>query len=48
MIIQYTQRRMVMTVQRILSALYDAVAKFGCGLIGYDLEINYGRTTKSR
>lgn len=37
-----------MTAQRILTALYNGIAKFGCGMIGYDLEIDYGRTTKSR
>jgi hypothetical protein len=32
--IQYIQRKMVMTVQEILSALYEGLARFGCGLAG--------------
>jgi hypothetical protein len=48
MITQYTLRTMAMTVQETLIVLYKCVAKLGCGMIGYDLEIDYGRTTKSR
>jgi len=39
MIIQFIPKTMEQTVQGILTALYNAVAKFGCGMIGYDLEI---------
>lgn len=37
-----------MTFQEILTVLYNCIAKLGCGMIGYDLEIDYGRTTESR
>jgi hypothetical protein len=45
---QYSLKTMAQTVQGILSALYRCIAKLGCGFIGYDLDIDYGRTTKSR
>lgn len=48
MITQYTLKTMVTIVQEILTVLYNCIAKFGCGMIGHDLEIDYGRTTKSR
>lgn len=35
---QSTQRKMDMTVQEILTALYEAIARFGCGLAGIAYE----------
>ena len=35
---QYGQKRMVMTAQEILIALYEAIARFGCGLGGIPYE----------
>jgi hypothetical protein len=37
-IIQYIQRKTVMTLQKTLTALYEAVARFGCGLGGIAYE----------
>ena len=48
MITQYTLKTMVTTAQETLTVLYNCIAKFGCGTIGYDLEIDYGRTTESK
>ena len=36
--IQYIQRTMVMTLQKTLTALYEAIARFGCGLEGIPYE----------
>jgi hypothetical protein len=36
--IQFIQRKMVMTVQEILTALIEAIARFGCGLAGIPYE----------
>jgi hypothetical protein len=36
---QYIQRMMAMTVSEILTALYNGLALFGCGLAGIPLTI---------
>lgn len=37
-----------MTLTQFLTLMYYTIAKVGCGWIGYDLEIDYGRITESR
>jgi hypothetical protein len=39
MTIQYTLKMMAQIVQEILTALYNGLALFGCGLVGLPLTI---------
>lgn len=49
MITQFTLNKKVSgIVQETLTVLYNCIAKLGCGMIGYDLELEDGRVTKSR
>ncbi len=36
--IQFGQKKMEQTVKEILTALYEAIARFGCGLAGVPYE----------
>jgi hypothetical protein len=38
MIIQFIQKKMVMTAQEILTVLIEVLARFGCGLEGIPYE----------